>query len=297
LFVVYPISAAEQEKEQELPALDGELEGTIEKQETPYLVTGEIVVPPGETVFIEPGVIFLFKNFTGLLVQGTLLARGTSDEPIVFTSENDWAYNGRLTIEPAPYDWNGITIYDNTSGTVFRHCKVQYTLFGINALTEQVLIDSCYFQQNGKSDVVIAGETLEVGDDAFSYGVKAAAGDVPETAVVEPTDTTAQTIDSVDTPGSPKKSRGKATTVIMQEGGVSLFAAGCALAAWKGAELSGSQRRLDALSDPDEHKLKPDIQEQWDTAKKERDADLYQAGAGLGAAVLGIGLFVASLFL
>ena len=53
----------------------GDLPKTVLAETGPYLVTSDIYVPAGKTVVVEPGAVFLFKNFTGLHVQGTLIVK------------------------------------------------------------------------------------------------------------------------------------------------------------------------------------------------------------------------------
>ena len=67
------------------------LSGTINSNRTltaeagPYQVTGDVIVPVGVTLTIEPGTTFYFNNNTGIQVRGRLLAEGTDSERIRFT--------------------------------------------------------------------------------------------------------------------------------------------------------------------------------------------------------------------
>jgi len=96
----------------------------------------DILVLPGVTLTIRPGSRLLFlptKNprieprllYTSheLLVQGRLLAEGTPDAPIVFTSAAE---------TPKMKDWAGI-ILDNHKGedSVIQHCRIEYAQVGI----------------------------------------------------------------------------------------------------------------------------------------------------------------------
>jgi parallel beta-helix repeat protein len=59
-----------------------------------YLIGGTVTVPEGITLTIEPGVVVKFGDRCGLTVNGTLDARGTDDQQIVFTSVWDDTYGG-----------------------------------------------------------------------------------------------------------------------------------------------------------------------------------------------------------
>ncbi|MBI2477612.1 MAG: hypothetical protein HYV60_02880, partial [Planctomycetia bacterium] len=54
-------------------------------------IVGDVHVPAGKTLTIEPGTIVKFRTQQGddLLVDGTLLADGTAAQPIIFTSDRD----------------------------------------------------------------------------------------------------------------------------------------------------------------------------------------------------------------
>lgn len=54
---------------------------------SPYIVTMHTEVTQGATLRIKPGVIVKFQGQFFLKISGTLIARGTTSKPIVFTSD------------------------------------------------------------------------------------------------------------------------------------------------------------------------------------------------------------------
>lgn len=148
--------------------ISGELPSKVIDKGHPYLVIADIEVAPGNNVTIEPGVVFLFKNFTGLQVHGILLVKGTKDKPVIFTSENNQKYVPTSPMEAAPYDWNGITVHENASGTTLDWATIEYSLFGINSLTNYINIRNCYFKENGKTDLTISGEIIKPDQQPFT---------------------------------------------------------------------------------------------------------------------------------
>src|SRR5262245_28272913 len=78
------------------PAADITIDTTWAKANSPYTV-GAVVVRPGVTLTIEPGVEVRFAANTGMSVFGTLRAQGTAEEPIGFTGAT-----------AAPGAWTGI---------------------------------------------------------------------------------------------------------------------------------------------------------------------------------------------
>lgn len=154
--------------ETEFIVLSGILPATVVKAETPYLVTGALTVEEGRHTVIEKGVIFLFKNFSSITVSGTIRVEGSREEPVVFTSENDTLYNSSSILEPAAFDWDGITLNPGETENVFKHCYIQFSLFGVKSLRKNVVLKECFFLENGNADVTVEGEKLMVASP-FSY--------------------------------------------------------------------------------------------------------------------------------
>lgn len=82
-------------------------------------VKGNIDVQEGATLTIEQGAKLSFEAGVRVYVEyGKIVAKGTEDEPITFTSSNT---------SPAAGDWEGIYFGDKTSaGNVFDHVVVEY---------------------------------------------------------------------------------------------------------------------------------------------------------------------------
>ena len=160
LFLVTLLLASAQSllAEVQYDTLAGPLPALIKNKKKPYLVITDIEVPSNKVVTIEPGVIILFQNFTGLHVRGKLIANGTVNSPIIFTSEFDKTHNPSTTFIANPFDWNGIYIHSDGFGSYLEHCIVSFTVYGLVSETKYIRLDPVTFKENGKSDLQIEKE-------------------------------------------------------------------------------------------------------------------------------------------
>jgi len=101
-----------------------ELEGDLRRDS--YFVKGEAYtiapnatfrVPEGRTLIIQPGARVRFGEGAKFVVEGTLLACGSSSRPILFTANTD---AGR------PGFWSGIELLDAEAGTVLGYASVEF---------------------------------------------------------------------------------------------------------------------------------------------------------------------------
>jgi hypothetical protein len=140
---------------------------------SPYIMTGPVVVFPGKTLTIEPGVEVRIRYGgipnTGLMhyleIRGNLLAVGTKDQPIVFVTDT----------LPEEYTWLGINvrktmgaqinmdyfelsnsfygIYSDEQGAPewnLHHCVFRRNNYAIQPFGP-MNIDNCLFEYNGQA--------------------------------------------------------------------------------------------------------------------------------------------------
>jgi len=119
----------------------GQFEGAISgyalmtKANSPFIITGDIIVESGAQLIIEPGVQLRFSyisdpenngkedtNVADLIVFGKLLANGSEEEPILFTSNETPALKG---------DWGGIRFSSSEGTSTISHATIEMAKDGV----------------------------------------------------------------------------------------------------------------------------------------------------------------------
>lgn len=105
----------------------------LEQAAGPYVIQGEVSVDPNIILFIEPGTIVKFADDAYLTVNGSLIAQGTKDQPIIFTSIKDDLAGGDTNTDggasaPAPGDWTYIGFKDQSkdANSIIEHAIIRY---------------------------------------------------------------------------------------------------------------------------------------------------------------------------
>lgn len=119
-----------------------------------YYIDQDIDVTNDAILTIEPGTIIKFAEGKELTISygssstGNIIASGTKDNPILFTSQAQIKSKG---------DWDGIWLYSGCNASSFDYCKVEYAggykwSSGSGAITSNyannTAIDNCTFENN-----------------------------------------------------------------------------------------------------------------------------------------------------
>jgi parallel beta-helix repeat protein len=85
----------------------------------PYIVDTDWLIDTNRTVTIDPGTTIMFKGLVWVDVPGRIIARGTADNPVTFTSSK---------LDPDYGQWRGFKLRTVNAGeqSVFEHCVFSY---------------------------------------------------------------------------------------------------------------------------------------------------------------------------
>jgi parallel beta-helix repeat protein len=104
----------------------GPVFGTWPNSGSPYYIEGEIAIPAGQTLTIEPGVLVEFQGHYKLNVQGQLLAVGTETDSIIFTINDTTGFHNWYSPDGG---WHGIRFGFSSPGddtSRISYCKLEY---------------------------------------------------------------------------------------------------------------------------------------------------------------------------
>jgi hypothetical protein len=96
--------------------LPGDVQGTWDAPGSPYYIVGEIVLPEGDSLVIEPGVDVIFMWHDKFEVRGHLEAIGTETDSILFTASSPGT------------GWHGIRFFDDLSRSRLSYCTLTHGL-------------------------------------------------------------------------------------------------------------------------------------------------------------------------
>ncbi len=135
---------------------------------SPYIVTGDIVIPAGETLEIKPGVVVKFSGYYSIQVNGTLIANGGVADRIVFTSmyDNEFGRTGMPNRKlPSLRDWRGIEFLGaNQINSSLVYCIVRYSDQAVIAKSSKPALKNLIITDCNASTLTITGKTLAVVD-------------------------------------------------------------------------------------------------------------------------------------
>jgi len=87
----------------------------ITRESGPVLIRGAVRVPPGIRLTLEPGVSVYASEFSTLKIEGELVARGSAELPILF-STNELSSDNQL--------WNGLLFLPGSRGNI-EHATIE----------------------------------------------------------------------------------------------------------------------------------------------------------------------------
>ena len=116
-------------------------------------IVGDVVIPNGETLTIEPGTKVISQGYWGIMVQGAINAQGEQDNNIIFTVADTTGFSD---YESERGSWKGLWISKCKDPIRFSYCDFSYGktmrdedggVIRIN-YTDDIEFSNCIFHNN-----------------------------------------------------------------------------------------------------------------------------------------------------
>lgn len=114
--------------------VSGNQSGIWTLAESPYNVIGNVTVPSGEYLEIEPGVQIQVMGDYRITVEGVIEATGTETDSIRFYAEG--------------LRWDTIRLENEIEESTFTHCLIANADTGISSIQSPVTVSECRFDDN-----------------------------------------------------------------------------------------------------------------------------------------------------
>ncbi len=125
---------------------------------SPYIIEDSVVVFQNINLTIQPGVVVKFDTSALLIVEGSILANGTANDSIIFTSDSSNPYPGiykgindeggdTIAFRYCRFSFGNNGIVGSTTFTIV-HCKFTFCVTGIAEGAYKITVDSCMFTNN-----------------------------------------------------------------------------------------------------------------------------------------------------
>jgi hypothetical protein len=105
--------------------------GAIQFAGIPYLLGGDLAIPAGVRVEVEPGVVLKTSSYwNSFLVEGEFNLNGTAGSPVILTSSEDDGAGGDTNgdgsaTKPQGNQWGGV-VYQGSAVGRLLHCEFRY---------------------------------------------------------------------------------------------------------------------------------------------------------------------------
>ncbi len=146
--------------------VSGNQSGIWTSDNSPYQVTGDVTVPSGQRLDIEPGVEINFQGYYRFYVDGNLQAIGTEDAMILFTTDT-----------PAT-GWGGLRVETNDTINL-KFCRIEHGFStgdypdihggAMALLTSDATVENCIFADNETDTNGMGGAVYAINTTATSF--------------------------------------------------------------------------------------------------------------------------------
>lgn len=140
------------------------VDGDIWYADTVYVIKNNITLPVSSTITIRPGTNIKFDGNFQFRIDGTMIADGTADSVIAFTSIKDDVYGGDTNGDarasaPSKGDWNYVYLSNTGTSSVLDYVNIRYAGSSQSALLIQstnVQLSNLFVDNNFRTGIQLS---------------------------------------------------------------------------------------------------------------------------------------------
>ena len=154
------------------------ISGTIDKDTIwfagVFFVNYNLTINAGVTLTIQPGVIVKFGANRNLTVNGTLIAEGTDERPIVFTSYADDSFEGDSNGDGESMghkgDWGNIYL-NNADASILSHVIIRYggSHGSLHLYQSDITIENCEISNSASQGIYCYASSPKILDNTITH--------------------------------------------------------------------------------------------------------------------------------
>lgn len=124
---------------------------------SPFIVSNDIIVLPDVTLTIEPSVEVRFSGSFSMVIQGKLIAEGTSNKMVKFTSNK---------LDQSQGEWERLQF--EGSGSLLSYCVIERGIDGITLESGSLILQQSIVNINSGNGITVHGGILEARNNRIS---------------------------------------------------------------------------------------------------------------------------------
>lgn len=98
----------------------------------PYRISDSLVVAPGATLTLDQGATLLMHDKSYIAVDGTLISRGTPEQPVKITGDRMGEVIPNVSFDIMSRQWGGVWFSSLSEGNVLEFTEISNTTDGVN---------------------------------------------------------------------------------------------------------------------------------------------------------------------
>lgn len=99
-----------------------------------YYIKSSLTIDEGATLEVEAGATFYLDKQASIIINGTIVARGTPKKPITFRTHRFDMLEANILYDNASGQWQGITVGANSFDNIFENVRIRGSYQGLNFL-------------------------------------------------------------------------------------------------------------------------------------------------------------------